>query len=161
MIKEVEGDILLSKADAIAHGVAPMDHFDTGFAFSIRENYPSMYKDFRHYCQTFHPKPGEVWLWQSADKRKIFNLLTQEAAPAASAHPGRATASAMRHCLKNLVRQLEKEGIKSLAITKLSTGVGGMDWNEVQSILHEYLDALAIPVYVYSVYRKDIQATEV
>ena len=89
MIKEVEGDILLSNADAIAHGVAPMDHFDTGFSLSLRENYPSMYKDFRHYCQTFHPKPGEVWFWQSADKRKIFNLLTQEPAPAASAHPGR------------------------------------------------------------------------
>ncbi|MBK8297721.1 MAG: macro domain-containing protein [Saprospiraceae bacterium] len=160
MIKEVEGDILLSNADAIAHGVAPMDHFDTGFSLSLRENYPSMYKDFRHYCQTFHPKPGEVWFWQSADKRKIFNLLTQEPAPAASAHPGRATASAIRHCLKNMVKQIQKEGIKSLAITKLSTGVGGMEWSEVKPILEEHLNELGIPVYVYSVYHKNVAAEE-
>ena len=41
MIKEVHGDILLTSAQAIAHGVAPNDHFDRGLALSLRENYPS------------------------------------------------------------------------------------------------------------------------
>ena len=30
MIHEVSGDILLTQAQAIAHGVAPNDHFDSG-----------------------------------------------------------------------------------------------------------------------------------
>ncbi|MDE3036159.1 MAG: Appr-1-p processing protein, partial [Nitrospirota bacterium] len=29
MIREVAGDILLTKAQAIAHGIAPNDHFAT------------------------------------------------------------------------------------------------------------------------------------
>lgn len=160
MIKEVEGDILLSKADAIAHGVAPMDHFDSGLALSMRENYPSIYKDFRHFCQTFHPKPGEVWYWRSADQHKIFNLMTQEAPQSASGHPGKASVVSLRHCLKNLVKQLEVEQIKSLAISKLSTGVGGLDWKEVRPILEEILGPIDIPVFVYSTYKKDFAAIE-
>ena len=41
MIKEVSGDIMLSKAQVIAHGVAPHDHFDNGLALSLRQDYPS------------------------------------------------------------------------------------------------------------------------
>ena len=47
MIYEVSGDILLSDARAIAHGVAPNDNFTTGLAFSLREHWPALYKDFR------------------------------------------------------------------------------------------------------------------
>ena len=42
MIYEVSGDILLSKAQAIAHGVAPNDHFTNGLALSLRERYPAL-----------------------------------------------------------------------------------------------------------------------
>ncbi len=37
MIHEVAGDILLTKAQAVAHGVAPNDHFDSGLALALRE----------------------------------------------------------------------------------------------------------------------------
>ena len=32
MIKEVSGDILLTKAEVTAHGIAPMDDFKSGLA---------------------------------------------------------------------------------------------------------------------------------
>ena len=51
MLIEVSGDILLTGAHAIAHGVAPNDNFHQGLALALREEYPAMYKDFRHYCQ--------------------------------------------------------------------------------------------------------------
>lgn len=42
MIHYVSGDILLSKAAAIAHGVAPNDHMDHGLALALRERWPAM-----------------------------------------------------------------------------------------------------------------------
>ena len=82
MIQDVEGDILLSEADAIAHGVAPFDHFSNGLALALRERFPAMARDFRHYCQQNHPKPGEVWAWGGVDRDgrgvRILNLMTQE-----------------------------------------------------------------------------------
>jgi O-acetyl-ADP-ribose deacetylase (regulator of RNase III) len=48
MIHEVYGDILLTKAQSIAHGVSPADHFSQGLALALREKYPMMANDFRH-----------------------------------------------------------------------------------------------------------------
>ena len=58
MIAEVTGDLLLSTSQAIAHGVAPGDHFDRGLALALRQQYPAMAKDFRHYIDQCHTKPG-------------------------------------------------------------------------------------------------------
>ena len=54
MIHEVSGDILLTKAQGIAHGIAPNDHFGQGLALALREKWPMMAKDFRHYANQSH-----------------------------------------------------------------------------------------------------------
>ena len=87
MISEVQGDILLTKAQAIVHGVAPNDDFHQGLALAIREQWPVMVKDFRHWCHTAHPKPGEAWLWGTTNGHPIINLLTQEPADKDHSHP--------------------------------------------------------------------------
>lgn len=91
MIREVSGDILLSSAQAIAHGVAPNDHFDSGLALALREKWPAMAKDFRHYAHQSHPKPGEIWLWGGVGSARIFNLITQEGEHTHGSRPGQAT----------------------------------------------------------------------
>ncbi|MDA1180312.1 MAG: Appr-1-p processing protein, partial [Planctomycetota bacterium] len=63
MIHYVEGDILLTKAEATAHGISPNDPFEQGLARALREKYPLMFKDYRHYAHQSHPKPGEIWEW--------------------------------------------------------------------------------------------------
>src|SRR5678810_1427157 len=54
MIHMLEGDLLLSQSDLIAHGVAPGDDFKSGLAMALREKFPAMYKDFRHYLSLIH-----------------------------------------------------------------------------------------------------------
>ncbi|MCB0367329.1 MAG: macro domain-containing protein [Bdellovibrionaceae bacterium] len=161
MLKEVTGDILLSKADVIAHGVAPNDDFHQGLALSLRERWPAMYKDFRHFCKVKHPEAGDVWVWQGAEGAAIANLLTQEGAYDHGAKPGKANHKFVDHALKNFHQEIEKNGWKSVAITRLATGVGGMDWNEVQPLLEKHLGAtLKIPVYVYTTYQAGEAANE-
>jgi O-acetyl-ADP-ribose deacetylase (regulator of RNase III) len=160
MIKEVTGDILLTEAQAIAHGVAPNDHFDHGLAFSLRENYPSMSKDFRHYCHIANPHPGKVWMWGGVGGIRIFNLLTQEPAKGAKGHPGKASLHNVSNALKELAKMVEDEKITSLALPRLATGVGGLDWEEVRPLVYERLSDLDIPIYIYTVYAKDEKAEE-
>ncbi|MBE2293236.1 MAG: Appr-1-p processing protein, partial [Xanthomonadaceae bacterium] len=98
MIQEVSGDILLSQAHAIAHGIAPNDDFRSGLALALREHSPALYKDFRHYCQTTHPSPGASWTWMGADGQYVVNLFTQEGADGHhGGKPGRATLQHVRH----------------------------------------------------------------
>jgi len=159
MIHEVSGDILLTKAQAIAHGVAPGDHFDHGLALELREQWPAMAKDFRHYAHQCHPKPGEIWEWGGTGGVRIFNLLTQgEHGHGGKAGP--ASDATINHCLKRLRHELEKGTIKSLAMPKLATGVGGMEWEKVKPLIQQHLGDLAIPVYIYTMYHKGKQAAE-
>ena len=152
MIKYVQGDILLSKAQLIAHGVAPNDNFGQGLALSLRERWPAMYKDFRHFCQVKHPKAGEVWLWAGAEGVRIANLMTQEAAYGHGEKPGKATTAHVNHSLRSLRKEIEKENIKSVAITKLATGVGGLNWEDVKPLIENQLGDMDIKIEVYETF---------
>lgn len=159
MIHEVSGDILLSKAQAIAHGVAPNDHFDHGLALALREKWPAMAKDFRHFGSTHHPKPGSMWAWGGFGVR-IFNLMTQEGEHGHGSRPGKATLANVNHALRHLQHELEKGEITSIALPKLATGVGGLEWAEVKPLIQSHLGSLSIPVIIYTEYHKDVAAQE-
>jgi O-acetyl-ADP-ribose deacetylase (regulator of RNase III) len=160
MIHEVSGDILLTTAQAIAHGIAPNDHFNSGLALSLREQWPAMYQDFRHYCHAEHPKPGEAWVWGGTNGKRIVNLFTQEAPAGHHATPGRASMHNVNHALRELRQLIETEGLTSLALPRLATGVGGLNWDEVNPLVQKFLGDLPIPIYLYTSYRKGVQAEE-
>lgn len=159
MIHEVHGDILLTKAQAIAHGIAPNDPFDRGLALALREKWPMMHKDYRHYAHQAHPKPGEIWEWGGFGAR-IINLLTQEGNFEHGTHPGHATLSNVNHCLKRLRHAIEKQELKSIALPRLATGVGGLKWEDVKPLIQQHLGTLTIPVLVYTEYHAGQQAKE-
>lgn len=159
MIHEVSGDILLTKSKVIAHGIAPHDHFNQGLAKALRERWPAMAKDFRHYCHNQNPKPGEIWTWAGPGVC-IINLLTQEPADSPTAHPGKASLGAVRHALDGLRKEIQKEGHGSVALPKLATGVGGLSWNDIKPLLQEKLGDLPAKIIVYSNYQPGVQAQE-
>lgn len=160
MLHYVSGDILLSKAQAIAHGVAPNDPFASGLALSLREHWPAMYKDFRHFCQTTHPKPGSIWSWGGAGGTRIINLFTQDPALGHGGKPGKATVENVNHALRELRQLMEAEQFTSLALPRLATGVGGLDWEEVNPLITRHLGDLGVPVYVYVTFQKGVAANE-
>lgn len=160
MIHWLSGDILHSQARALAHGVAPADHFASGLALALRERWPALVKDFRHYCQLQHPQPGGAFTWAGADGRRIVNLLKQEPAPAHHAKPGRASVSHVNHALHELRRIAEEERFASLALPRLATGIGGLDWKDVRPLVEKHLDTLGIPVLVYETSQPGVVAKE-
>ncbi len=160
MIHEVSGDILLSRASAIVHGVAPNDHMGSGLAHHLREDWPAMYKDFRHHCHTSHPEPGSLWAWAGADGRRIIALFTQQPAKDEHSHPGKARIQDVNHCLRALRRHVDAEKIGSIALPKLACGVGGLAWSEVRPLIEQHLGTLQIPVYLYSTFHAGQQAKE-
>ena len=62
--------------------------------------------------------------------------------------------------MERLRHDLEKEGIKSLALPKLATGAGGLAWADVHPIIVQYLGDLKIPIYIYAEYHKGKSAVE-
>lgn len=160
MIHYVSGDMLLSRAQAIAHGVAPKDPMKQGLARLLHEKFPAMHKDYHHWCDQAHPQPGAAWVWGGPGGVRVVNLITQEGGYDHGSKPGRATLKHVRDALRELVLIAEREGFRSLALPRLATGVGGLDWSDVRPIVEERLSGLAIPVYVYAEFHAGQAADE-
>lgn len=164
MIHEVAGDILFTKADILAHGVAPNDDFKSGLALALREEFPAMYKDFRHWCKTASPKPGAVWVWAGVDKTgstvRIAAMLTQEPPKHEGGHPGRASIPNLNHALHELKKVIEHEHFHSVSLPRLATGVGGLEWTDVRPLIDATVGTLPIAVYLYVTYKKGVAAAE-
>lgn len=160
MIHNVSGDILLSDAQAIAHGIAANDPMSQGLALSLHKKYPSMHKDFHHWCHQAHPKAGSAWMWGGPGGVRVVNLITQEGGYGHGSKPGKATIKNVRNSLKALAKISVEEEFSSLALPKLATGVGGLSWDEVYPVISDTLGDLDIPVYVYSEFHSGIKAKE-
>lgn len=160
MIHQVSGDILLSKAQVLAHGVAPKDPMNQGLALSLHEKFPAMHKDFHHWCNQHHPEPGAAWMWGGAGGVRIVNLLTQEGGYGHGARPGKATVKHVSDALRALAKLTAAEEFTSLALPRLATGVGGLSWDEVWPVMQDRLGELGIPVYVYTEFHAGQRAQE-
>ncbi len=165
MIREVEGDILLSNAQVIAHGIATHDPFDSGLALSLRERFPAMVRDYRHAVHVKEIKTGEAWVWAGVNEdgsaRGIVNLLTQGMqGQGPAARPVKAKLEDVHHALRELARLVREQGFKSLALPRLATGVGGLPWSDVKPLIRQHLGELGIPVLVYEVFHKGQKADE-
>jgi len=160
MIHEVAGDILLSSAAAIVHGVAANDPMDQGLALALHKRYPAMHKDFHHWCHVEHREPGEAWVWGGTNGVRIINLLTQEGGYGHGAKPGKATIKSVNHALRSLKKLVLREQFESIALPRLATGVGGLAWDDVRPLIASQLGDLDAQIYVYADYLPGKKAVE-
>lgn len=68
--------------------------------------------------------------------------------------------SGLARALRALARHVQGAGIRSLALPRLATGVGALDWADVKPLIQQHLGGLGIPVFLYEVYRRDRKADE-
>lgn len=160
MIFKVEGDILLTKASAIVQGVGINDPMDKGLALALSNQFPEMYTDFNRWCHQHNTRPGEAWLWKGTNKIRIVNLITQDTIDSHDYCLGKATLNNVKHSLDALVKIILKEKITSIALPKLATGSGDLDWDDVWPLIESSLRDINIPVYVYISYHAGQQAKE-
>ena len=95
-----------------------------------------------------------------ADGKVIVNLFTQAPAATAGGRPGPASVKHVGHALKALAQLAVAEKWSSLALPRLATGVGGLDWNDVKPLIQQHLGALSTKVFVYATYRAGVAADE-
>ena len=149
MIYEVEGDILMSRADVIAQGVSVSDPMTSGLARKLQEKFPSMRDQFLEWCEETNPEPGEIWLWPGDGKTRVLNLIVGEAADPELGRASRPNKIAVHRALRAVNKLVVDERLSSIAIPKIGSGAGGIDWLEVRGMMHSQLGELLIPLFVY------------
>ena len=62
----------------VAIEVSRDEHYRTPYLKSLKENWPSLAKDYRHYCHTYSPGTGELWTWTSPEGQMFFHLVLDD-----------------------------------------------------------------------------------
>lgn len=153
MIKEVYGNILWSKADAIVQGIARNEDFSQGLAASVKEQWPAIAQDFDACCCNGELQDGDAWVWENAGGLDVVNLVIH-------GESSEASLAGLDKSLAALAGLAKEKGLKSLAVPKVGTDVGNLDWRDVKPLIEKHLGGLDIPVYLYTIFQKNIAAVE-
>lgn len=148
----LEGDLLLSEAQVLAHGVNCLGVMGSGIALPIKRRNMQMFETYRHLCKTKQLVPGGYYLEKSSSPW-ILNLATQKDLTGAKIEY-------IKQAFELIARDYEKEGMQSIAMPTIGCGLGRLKWNEVKSLFFDILEPLPIPIYVYENFISDLKANE-
>jgi O-acetyl-ADP-ribose deacetylase (regulator of RNase III) len=119
-----------------------------------------MYTDFHRWCHQHNTKPGEAWMWTGPNNIRIVHLITQESLESHDHLHGKATLNNIRHALSALVKIIATEKLTSIALPRLATGAGDLEWDDVCPLIESSLGGLALAVLVHSFYHPGQPADE-
>lgn len=113
-----------------------------GIAVEFRKRWPAMYEAYRLECGSGRFQPGGVFVWKTA-LETIFNLATQ-------LRPGTpARLEYIREAIRKAVSIAERESIPLIAMPRIGSGYGRLEWTDVLSVLQEIALLTSVELVVY------------
>ena len=124
-----------------------------GIAVEFRRRWPAMFMAYRSECRERRFRPGHVFVW-NAGKLTIFNLATQS-------RPGpNATLEYIEASLIHAVCIAEEREIPLIAMPRIGTGYGGLDWSAVHKQLAKIAARTSVVLAVYHLNRSPVNLRE-
>lgn len=147
VINEVRGDLLRDPAEALVNTVNTVGIMGKGVALQFRQAFPQNYRAYRNAAQRGAVRLGEMFvvdLGGFAGPHWIVNF------PTKGHWRARSRLTDISAGLDDLVRVIEKLGIRSIAIPPLGCGNGGLEWQEVRPVIVAAFAALPdVEVHLY------------
>lgn len=139
MIKRLQGNILHADAEALVNTVNCVGVMGKGVALQFRQAFPDNYEYYRKACNVGSVQVGRVLVWESNRlqmPKYIINFPTKK-------HwRGNSQMQFIESGLESLREEIQRHGIRSVAIPPLGCGHGGLDWNEVRPRIEQSLESL-------------------
>ena len=131
-VKVKSGDLLKENSEAIVNTVNCVGVMGKGIALQFKQRWPQNFKDYEAACKRDEIKPGKMFihdLGEWAKPRFIINFPTK-------AHwRGDSKIEYIESGLRDLVSQVKRLNIKSIALPPLGCGNGGLDWDDVKRLI--------------------------
>lgn len=143
MVTYVNGDIFKSPAQVLTNTVNCVGVMGKGIALEFKNRHPKLFSDYKVRCDQGKVKLGEPYLWED-DRVQILNFPTKR-------HwKDNSLLQDIEDGLKYLANNYDKMSLQSIAMPALGCGNGGLNWNDVMSLIDKYLGAIPdLDVYVY------------
>jgi O-acetyl-ADP-ribose deacetylase (regulator of RNase III) len=137
----VYGDLLKQDdVDAIVNTVNCEGVMGKGIALQFKNKWPGNFASYLEACKAGLVRPGKMFVYDTGGLVKpnfIINFPTKDKWRAKS------QIEFIREGLVDLVEQIKKLNIRSIAIPPLGCGNGGLDWHVVRPIIENALSSLA------------------
>lgn len=132
-IQSVQGDLLKQDdVDAIVNTVNCVGIMGKGIALQFKNKWPDNFKAYEAACKHKQVNVGAMFVYDSGGLLKpnyIINFPTKD-------HwKGKSKIEYIQSGLQDLVTQIKRLGIKSIALPPLGCGNGGLDWNVVKPLI--------------------------
>ena len=139
MILFLKGDIFKTKVDALVNPVNCLGVCGAGLAAAFKDKFPDNYENYKLYCELDKIKPGKMHVFPLTPERGwkyIINFPTKQD------WKFKSKLEDISLGLDDLILNIKKLNIKSIAIPALGCGLGGLDWKEVREEIDTKLKEL-------------------
>lgn len=140
MINYKEGDLFKEDIEAIVNTVNCVGAMGRGIALQFKKAYPDNFKVYSLACKHKEVVPGKMFVFKTGEMlnpKFIINFPTKR-------HwRGKSRIEDIELGLIDLRNVIEKNNIKSIAIPPLGSGLGGLSWEEVKSLIENALSSLS------------------
>ena len=140
MINLTQGDLLKQDdVDAIVNTVNCVGVMGKGIALQFKNKWPANFNAYAAACKAGEVRPGRMFVFDSGGLVKpnfIINFPTKD-------HwRGSSRIEFIRDGLVDLVAQVRRFGIRSIAVPPLGCGNGGLEWTDVRPLIESAFEAL-------------------
>ena len=147
MITYKTGDFLAEDVEALVNTVNCVGVMGRGIALQFKNAFPENFKDYAVACKIDKVRPGQMYIVETntlTNPKYIINFPTKR-------HwRGKSRMEDIEAGLCDLVKQIKQRNIKSVAIPPLGSGLGGLNWNEVKSLIENAVQELVdVEIIIY------------
>jgi O-acetyl-ADP-ribose deacetylase (regulator of RNase III) len=136
MIRFMQGDILSANTEALVNTVNCVGVMGRGIALQFKNAFPANFKAYAAACKRQDIQPGRMFVFDTGEltwPRYIINFPTKR-------HwRGKSRIEDIVAGLPELVAEIRKRNIHSIAIPPLGSGLGGLNWAKVRPLIERAL----------------------
>lgn len=140
MISYKTGDIFKEEVEAIVNTVNCVGIMGRGIALQFKKRFPENFKTYEAACKQKEVVPGKMFVHETASligPKYVINFPTKRHWRGASRMED------IESGLQDLTSVIADLNIKSIALPPLGCGLGGLDWNQVQSRIEKMFSNLS------------------
>lgn len=149
-VVELTGDIFDSEAAVIGHGVNLQGVMGAGIAATVKELFPTVYEGYKQTCDFGGLVAGSALILPVGEDQEspkfIANIASQIKTGA------NADLKLIEAGLYDTIEQMRDLGENHLALPRIGSGIGGLDWNDVLDVINSEAEVnpdFTIEVWTY------------
>lgn len=132
MIYQAKGNLLEANAEAFVNTVNCVGIMGKGIALQFKQAFPDNFKAYAKACKNGDVRLGHMFVFPT---QELFNPKFIVNFPTKQHWKSKSKLKDIEQGLDDLIRAINENGIESIAVPPLGSGLGGLHWPDVRKLI--------------------------